>query len=161
MEISISLQCSKQKRTSYIKDRDSKQPIVQQTNLHRNLMCNINHYKFPRKICGKNVHGKGKTVQCDLQELLIHIKCNNLNYLEYRYLQNCDESWYCLECCTAISPFNSLSGNKNSLACCTNSDSNITRWKDLENNYNSSLSLKSSSNDDLQHLLSCIKKTLT
>ena len=66
-----------------------------------------------------------KAVQCDLCELCIHIKCNNLNYLDYRYLQNCDESWYCIECCSTIFPFNSLSSNKKILACCTSTDNNI------------------------------------
>ena len=42
--------------------------------------------------------------------------------------------------------FNSLSSNKIFLACCTNTDSNITQWKDLENDHNSSLSLKPFSN---------------
>ena len=37
-------------------------------------------------------------------ELWIHIKCNNLNYLDYRYLQICDESWYCIDCCSTIFP---------------------------------------------------------
>ena len=75
--------------------------------------------------------------------------CNNFNYLNYRYLQNCDESWYCIECCSTIFPFNSLSSNKNFLACCTNTDSNITQWKDLENDHDSSLLLKPSSNLEL------------
>ena len=39
-------------------------------------MCNINHPKFPCRICAKNVHDKDKAVQCDLCELCIHIKCN-------------------------------------------------------------------------------------
>ena len=55
-------------------------------------MCNTNHPKFPWKICAKYVHDKDKTVQFDLCELWIHIKCNNLNYLDHRYPQNCDES---------------------------------------------------------------------
>ena len=114
-------------------------------------MCNTNDPKFPCKICAKNVHDKDKAVQCDLCELWIHIKCNNLNYLDYRYLQNCDESWYCIDCCSTIFPFNSLSSNKNFLSCCTNTDSSITHtlWKDLENNHNSSLSLKPSSKLEL------------
>ena len=112
-------------------------------------MCNISHPKFPCKICAKNVQDKDKAVQCHLCELWIHIKCNNLNYLDYRYLQNCDESWYCIECCSTIFPFNSLSSNKNFLACCTNTDSNITQWKDLENDHDSSLLLKPSSNLEL------------
>ena len=55
-------------------------------------MCNINHPKFPSKICAKNVQDKYKVLQCDLCEVWIHIKCNNLHYLDYRYLENCDES---------------------------------------------------------------------
>ena len=89
----------------------------------------------------KSVHDKDKVVLC---ELWIHVTCNNLNYLDYRYLQNCDESWYCIECCSTIFPFNSLSSNKNFLACCTNTDSNIIQWKDLENDPDSSLLLKPS-----------------
>ena len=108
-------------------------------------MCSINHPKLSCKICAKHVQDKDKSVQCDLCELWIHIKC----YLDYRYLQNCDESWYCTECCSTIFPFNSLSSNKNSLACCTNTDSNITQWKNLENNHDSSLLLKPSSNLEL------------
>ena len=54
-------------------------------------MCNVNHPKFPYKTCA-NVHDKDKAVQSDLAKLWIHIKCNNLNYLDYRYLQNYDES---------------------------------------------------------------------
>ena len=112
-------------------------------------MCNINHPKFPCKIYAKNVQDKDKAVQCEICEIWIHIKCNNLNYLDYRYLQNCDESWYCRESCSTIFPFNSLSSNKSVLACCINTDSNITQWKDLENDHDSSLLLKPSSNLEL------------
>ena len=112
-------------------------------------MRNINHPKFPCRICAKNVHDKDKAVKCEPCELWIHIKCNKLNYFDHRYLQNCDESWYCIDCCSTIFPFNSLSSNKNFLACCTNTDSNITQWKDLENDHNSSLSLKPISNLEL------------
>ena len=76
---------------------------------------------------------KDGAVQCDLSELWIQIKCNKLNYLDCRYLQICHESWYCIDCCSTIFSFNSLSSNINFLACCTNTDSNITQCKDLEN----------------------------
>ena len=112
-------------------------------------MCNINHPKFPCKICAKNVHDKDKAVQCDLCELWIHLKCKNFNCLDYRYLQNCDESWYCIECCSTIFPFNSLTRYKNFLNCCTNTDTNITQGKALENDHNSSLLLKPSSKLEL------------
>ena len=105
-------------------------------------MCNINHPTFPCKIRPKNVQDQDKAVQYDLCELWIRIKCNNLNYLCYRYLQNCDESWYCTDRCSTIFPFNSLSSNKNVLFCCTNTDCNITQSKDLENDHDSSLLLK-------------------
>ena len=109
-------------------------------------MCNINYPKFPCKICARNVYDKVKVVQCDLSELWVYIKCNNLNYLDDRYLQNSNESWYCIECCSTIFSFNSISSNRNFPACCTNTDNNTTQWIDLENDYNSSLSLKPSSN---------------
>ena len=49
----------------------------------------------------------------------------------------------------AIFPLNSLSSNKNCLACCTNTDNNITQWKDLENDHDSLLLLKPSSKLEL------------
>ena len=54
-----------------------------------------------------------------------------------------------IEYCSTIFPFNYLSSIINFLACCTNTDSNLTQWKDLENYRNSSLSLKPSSNLEL------------
>ena len=153
-------------------------------------MRNMKNPKFPCRICTKNVHDKDKAVQCDLCELWIHIKCNNLNYLDYRYLQNCDESWYYIECCSTIFPFNSLSSKK--VMACTNTDSNIiqfsnatpensndpekfssSKYYDIEEMHkfeiphNKSLYLfhisacsLNKNFDDLQHLLNCTKKTL-
>ena len=110
-------------------------------------MCNINYPKFSCRICAKNVHDKA--VQCGLCELWIHIKCNNLHYLDYKYLQNCDESWYCIECCSRIFPFNSLISNTNFLACCTSTDIKNMQWKDLGSDHNSSLLLNPSPNLEL------------
>ena len=107
-------------------------------------MCN--YPKFPCMICAKNVSENVKAVQCHLCERWVHIKCNNLNNIDYSYLRNNNESWYCIDCCSTIFPFNSMSSNKNFLACCTNTDNNTTWWIDLENNRNSSLSLKPSLN---------------
>ena len=107
-------------------------------------MYNIDYPKFPYRICAKAVHDKEKAVQRDLCELWIHVKCNNLNYLYYRYLQDYDESWYCVEYCSTMFPFNSLSSKKNFLACCTSTDRNIMQWKDLGSDHNSLLLLKPS-----------------
>ena len=112
-------------------------------------MCNVNYPKFPCRICAKNVYDKDKAAQCDICKFWIHIKCNNLNYLDYRYLQNCDESWYCIECYSTIFPFNSLSSNKSSLVCCIGSDINFIQLKELENDHNTSLLLKPSPNLEL------------
>ena len=49
-------------------------------------MCNINYAKFPCKICAKNASDKAKSIPCDLCELWVHIKCNSLDYLDYRYI---------------------------------------------------------------------------
>ena len=82
-----------------------------------NLMCNINDPKFPCRMYAKSVYGKVKAVQYNLSELWSQIKFNKLNYLDHRYLQNCDASWYCINCFNIR--FNSSSNNKNFLACCT------------------------------------------
>ena len=63
-----------------------------------------------------------------------------------------DESWYCIERCSTIFPFNSLSSKKNFLAY-TNADSNITQWKDLEKYHDSSLLLKPSNSELLVNQL--------
>ena len=111
-------------------------------------MYKINYPKFLCRTGAKDVHDKNKAAQCDLCELWIYIKCNNFNYLDYRCLQNCNGSWYCIECFNTIFPFNFFSSNKNFLACCTSTNSNITQWKDLENDHDSLLSLKISLNLD-------------
>ena len=109
-------------------------------------MCsNTNNPKFPCWTCAKNVYGKDKAVQCDLCEH-IHIKYNNLNYLDYRYLH---ESWYCIEFCSKIFPFKSLSCDKNFPTCFTNIDSSIMQWKVLKSVQNSSLLLKPTPNLEL------------
>ena len=54
----------------------------------------------------------------------------------------------------------SLCSNKNFFFCCTNTDNNSTHWIDLENDHNSPLSLKSSSNLELLVLSSLTMLTL-
>ena len=50
---------------------------------------------------------------------------SNVTILDYRYLQNYDESCYCIESCSTNFPFNSLSSNKDFVACCVSTDSEI------------------------------------
>ena len=99
-----------------------------------NFTCKVNYPNLPCRIYIKNEHDKNKDVQCDIWEFSILIKCSNLNYLDYKYLQNYDESWYCIECCSTIFPFNVLSSNKNFLSSCSSSDidSNFMQLRELK-----------------------------
>ena len=38
---------------------------------------------------------RDKGICCDLCSKWIHIKCNNLNDLDYEYLKSNNETWYC------------------------------------------------------------------
>ena len=102
-------------------------------------MCNINNPKFPCRICAKNAHDQDKAVLCDLFELWIYIKCNKLNYLHYRYLQNYDESWYCIECCSTFSLSIPYLATQTSWLVVQTLIVTSHSGKDLENYHNSSL----------------------
>ena len=62
---------------------------------------------FPCKACGKNVSDSDQAIQCDLYDY-----CNNLNYIYYKFLQNSNDPWYFILCCSHIFPFNSMKSNK-------------------------------------------------
>ena len=67
----------------------------------------------------------------------VHIKCNHLNYIDYKYLQGCNEPWYCLSCTTMLFPFGNLN-NQKFLGFVNNNNDNNNESK----NSNSSLILK-------------------
>ena len=69
---------------------------------------------FPCKLCPKNVTDNDNAILCDLCQTWVHIKCNHLNYTDYKYLQGCNEPWYCLSCSNTLFPFGNLS-NQNFL----------------------------------------------
>ena len=62
----------------------------------------------------KNVKTCDKAICCDLCSKWIHIKCNNLNDLDYEYLKSNDKTWYCKFCIQEILPFcnNKINPNK-------------------------------------------------
>ena len=68
--------------------------------------------KFPCKLCPKNVSDNDHAILCDLCQIWVHIKCNHLNYIDYKYLQGCNEPWYCLSCTTMHFPFGNLNNQK-------------------------------------------------
>ena len=47
------------------------------------------------RFCEAIVKTLDKAICCALCSKWIHIKCSNLNDLDYEYLKSKDESWYC------------------------------------------------------------------
>ena len=104
-------------------------------------MCNINHSNFLARFVQKISKTKIKLFSVTSVNFGVTSNVTILT-IQITGIFKTDES-------STICPFNSLSGNKNFLACCTNTDCNITQWKDLENDLDSSLILKLSSNLEL------------
>ena len=66
-------------------------------------------------ICEKSVSDKDDAIQCDICQAWIHLKCNKLNHIDYKYLQGSSDPWFCLYCCSSIFPFGFLT-NKDFLS---------------------------------------------
>ena len=108
-------------------------------------MCNINHSKFPYKICAKKSKTKTKLFSATFVNFVFTLNVTTL-IIQITGIFKTVTNPGIAQNAAAIFPFNSLSSNKNFLACSANTDSNITQWKDLEHDHNSSLLLKPSSN---------------
>ena len=93
---------------------------------------------FPRKLCHKNVTDFDNAILCDLCQTWVHIKCNRLIYMDYKYLQGCNEPWYFLSSTNTLFPFGNLN-NQNFLNFFGNN--NIITSSERKN-LNSSLLLK-------------------
>ena len=63
--------------------------------------------KYPCGICAKDV-AKNHAACCDICNLWVHIKCNNITKFCYRKLQNSQEPWYCKKCIKQILCFSEL-----------------------------------------------------
>ena len=99
---------------------------------------------FLCKVCEKNVNDSDQAIQCDLCDYWIHINCNNLNYIDYKFLQNSSDPCYCILCYSQIFPFNSMKNDKNFSMYVINFHNNNKAVKTLNNE--SSLLLKPSEN---------------
>ena len=99
---------------------------------------------FLCKVCGKNVNDNDRAIQCEFCNYWTHIDCNNLNYIDYKFFQSSNDSWYCIFCCSHIFPFNSLKNNKNFFMCVSNFHNDNKPGKTLNNE--GSLLLKTSKN---------------
>ena len=70
---------------------------------------------FRCKICNTNIKDTDSAAQCDICQFWIHMTCNNLNHIDYKYLQGSNGPWFCISCCNEIFPFGTLA-NKNFLS---------------------------------------------
>ena len=93
---------------------------------------------FPCSICTKIIDDNDSSIYCDKCNLWMHIKCNNLNVLDYQYLNENDDPWFCLKCNTELFPFGTL--NNKTFNQYINS-SNIQN-KDIDQDNSSNLVLK-------------------
>ena len=62
--------------------------------------------------CKNNVTNSDQAIQCDLSDSWAYMKCNDLNFIDYKFLQNSNDPWFCISCCSEISPFSTVK-NKN------------------------------------------------
>ena len=100
---------------------------------------------FPCKICNININNKFRAVHWCHCQFWIHIKCNKLSHIDYKYLQGSNDPWYCISCCDEILPFGTLT-NKNFLSLVNPPpDDCFTNNSDAYISKNSSLSVKPSS----------------
>ena len=69
--------------------------------------------KFPCKICENNVTNCDQANYCDLCGSWFRIKCNDPNYIDYKFLQSSNDPWVVFSCCSETFPFNTVKNNKN------------------------------------------------
>ena len=60
---------------------------------------------FPCKLCNKNINDRDAAIQCDICQFWVHLRCNKLNLVDYKYLQGSADPWFCLSCCSTILTF--------------------------------------------------------
>ena len=85
---------------------------------------------------------KTLAAQCDNCQSWVHMKCNKLNHIDYKYLQGSNDPWYCLSCCTNIFPLGTQT-NKDFIYSITTTNS-FSQSTNSDNDKESLLSLKPS-----------------
>ena len=79
-------------------------------------------------------------------------KCNDLNYIDYKFLHNSNDLWFCISCYSKIFPFNTAK-NKNVISNFYDSNNKSKNIDDKD----SSLLLKPS--EHMKHLLNQFNNT--
>ena len=64
--------------------------------------------QFPCKICKYKVTNSDQAISCDLCASWVDIKCNELNQIDYKFLHNPNDPWFCISCCSDIFPFDTV-----------------------------------------------------
>ena len=70
-------------------------------------------------MCNTNIKDTDSAAQSDICRFWIHMNCNNLNHIDYKYLQGSSDPWFCILCCNEMFPFGILT-NKNFLSMLSN-----------------------------------------
>ena len=63
---------------------------------------------IPCKLCPENFSDNDHAIFSAFCQTWIHIKYDNLDYMDYKYLQGCDETWHCPSCTNTLFPFVNL-----------------------------------------------------
>ena len=94
-----------QKRTSIQKISSPGQLPI--SNIKASTSTNTNTV-FPCKLCNKNINDRDAAIQCDICQFWVHLRCNKLNLVDFKYLQESTYPWFCLSCCSVILPLGNL-----------------------------------------------------
>ena len=62
-------------------------------------------------LCEKPINHRS-SIKCSLRQTIIHLKCNDINYVDGLYLKNSNISWYCQACCANIFLFTNINSYK-------------------------------------------------
>ena len=92
---------------------------------------------FPCSICTKT-NGDNDSKYCDKCNLWMNIKCNNLNFIDYQYLNGNYDPWFRRKCNSEFYPFGTLNNKKLSQYI----NSNNIQNKDNDEDNSSNLVLK-------------------
>ena len=60
---------------------------------------------YPYAVCKESALNQHKAICFDHCNHWVHIKCNDLNDLDYNLLKSKNEFWYCILCSSEILPF--------------------------------------------------------
>ena len=75
-----------------------------------------------------NIKDKNTPAHCDICQFWIHTKYNNINHIDYKYLQGSNNPCFCISCCNEIFPSESLT-NENLFMMQVNSTPTSTEVK--------------------------------